>query len=138
LEVGLAAPPVPPEARGREAVRGLLGGDKPAAEVDDEAVEGRRPAVERAEAADEPGVGDQAALALAHEADAWERRGLRRETEEDLREKVVVLRQRRRRRRGGLEAFHRVGLGFGIWAARVSPYKYKLACSGLLFAEKFI
>ena len=110
MPAAVYCPTVPREARSREAVRGLLGGDKPAAEVDDEAVEGRRPAVERAEAADEPGIGDQAAPALAHEADAWERRGLRRETEEDLREKVVVLRQRRRRRRGGVSSS-----GTGIW-----------------------
>jgi hypothetical protein len=36
------------------------------------------------------GVGDEAAPALAHEADARERRGLRWETEEELREKEAV------------------------------------------------
>jgi len=128
LEVGLAAPPVPPEAGGREPVRRLLGREEEAA-AHDEAVERRRPAVERAESADEPRVGDEAAPALAHEAHARERRGLRWETEEELRQKVVVLQRRRRRRRGGLEleAFHRVGLGFGppAWA---NKYKFAPPC----------
>lgn len=55
-------------------------------------------AVECAEAADELGIGDEAAPALAYEGGAGEGGRPRREADEDLPEEVVVVRQGRRRR----------------------------------------
>lgn len=58
-----------------------------------------------AEAAEELGVGEDAAPALAHRRCTGERGWLRREAEEDLTEEVLVL-QRGRRRRQGTTATH--------------------------------
>lgn len=54
--------------------------------LDEAAEEGRAAAVVDAEAAEEAGVGGDAAPALADEGGAWEGGWLRREAEEDLRE----------------------------------------------------
>lgn len=71
--------------------------------VGEEAEEGRRPVV-GAEAAEEGGVGEDAAPALADEGGAKQRRGKRRQAEKDLPMEIVVVRQRRHllflRRRG--------------------------------------
>ena len=67
------------------------------------AEEGRVAAVAEAEAAEEAGVGDEAAPALADGGCAGEGGGLRREAEEDLAEEVVVV-QRPGRRRAGVAA----------------------------------
>jgi hypothetical protein len=61
-------------------------------------------AVVGAEAAEEAGVADKTAPALAGEGGAREGGGLRGEAEEDLREEVVVLQRRRRRRVGEVAA----------------------------------
>lgn len=86
------------EARGRDAVRRVQRGieDGDAEFAGEQAEEGRFPVV-GAEAAEENGVGDEAASALADEFGAGEGGGLRREAEEDLPEEIVVVRQERRR-----------------------------------------
>lgn len=72
--------------------------------IGEESEEWRRPVV-GAEAAEEGGVGEDAAPALADEGGAGQRRGERQEAEKDLPMDVVVVRQRRhlrlQRRRGG-------------------------------------
>jgi len=101
-----APPPRQGEARAGDAVGPAQRGHEVdvAVFVGEEAEEGRRPVV-GAEAAEEGGVGEDAAPALADERGAGERRGERREAEKDLPMDVVVVRQRRRlrlqRRRGG-------------------------------------
>jgi len=77
--------------------------------IGEESEEWRRPVV-GAEAAEEPGVGDEAAPAPADRGGARERGRQRREAEQDLAEEVVVVQRggagrrvalRRARRRGG-------------------------------------
>ena len=63
-------------------------------------------AVERGEAAQELGIGDEAGPALADEGGAGEGGRPRREAEEDLTEEVVVVRQGRRQRGGAAAAAH--------------------------------
>jgi hypothetical protein len=77
--------------RGSEAIAGRF--------MEGEEAEERGLPVVRAEAAEEAGVGDEAAPALADDGGAEEGGRLRREAEEDLTEEVVVV-QRGRRRRG--------------------------------------
>jgi hypothetical protein len=57
-----------------------------------------------AEAAEEAGVADETAPALAGEGGAREGGRLRGKAEEDLREEVVILQRRRRRRVGAAAA----------------------------------
>jgi hypothetical protein len=64
----------------------------------EETEEGRVAPVAEAEAAEEAGVGDEAAPALADGGCAGEGGGLRRETDEDLAEEVVVVQWPGRRR----------------------------------------
>jgi hypothetical protein len=65
------------------------------------AEEGRVAAVVCAEAGAEAGVGGEAAPAPGDGAGAGKGGGIRREAEENLREKVVVFQRRRRRREAG-------------------------------------
>jgi hypothetical protein len=93
------------EAAGRDSVRGLESRYKGVALVSfEEPEEGRAAAVVAAEAAEEAGVGSDAAPALADECRAGEGGGLRREAEEDLAEEVVVFQRRLPRRRAGAAA----------------------------------
>jgi hypothetical protein len=80
------------EAPGRDAIGGLQGRKEGTTSVlFEEAEEGRIAAVPEAEAAEEAGVGDEAAPALADGGGPREGRRLRGEAEEDLAEEVVVI-----------------------------------------------
>jgi hypothetical protein len=102
-------------------MRRLLGVEEPAGGAE-ETEDGRWP-VAGAEAADEMGVGDDAAPAFADGSGAGEGGGVRRKAEEDLGEDVIVVGQMGRQ--GGAAAsaaaatlHHRSGgiLGlFGMW-----------------------
>lgn len=92
--VDIAAPGKPQgEAiRGRDGIRRIQHGSEAnlASVVEEEAQEGWLPVV-GAEAAEEPGVGDEAAPAPADRGGARERGRQRREAEQDLAEEVVVV-----------------------------------------------
>ena len=87
------------EAAGRDTIGGLQGRSEGVViPVEEETEEGRVTAVVDAEAAEEGGVGDEAAPALADGGGAGEGGRLRGEAEEDLGEEVVVVQRRRRPR----------------------------------------
>jgi hypothetical protein len=94
------------EAARRDTIRGL----KSRCEVEtvisvEEPEEGRAAAVvAAAEAAEEAGVGGEAAPVLADECRVGEGGGLRQEAEEDLVEEVIVFERRLHRRRVGAGA----------------------------------
>ena len=95
------------EAPGRDTIGGLqsrLEGITPI--PIEETEEGRLAAVAEAEAAEEAGVGDEAAPALADGRGAGEGRRLRRQAEEDLGEEVFIIEWRHRRRAGFAAAAH--------------------------------
>jgi hypothetical protein len=93
------------EAPGRDAIGSIQSGSEGFAAISfEEAEEGRVAAVVEAEAADESGVGDQAAPELADDGCAREGGGLRGEAEEDLGEQILVFQRRCRRRRSGAAA----------------------------------
>jgi hypothetical protein len=80
------------EAPGRDAIGGLQGRTEGTTSVlVEESEEGRIAAVPEAEAAEEAGVGDEAAPALADGGGPREGRRLRGEAVEDLAEEVVVI-----------------------------------------------
>jgi len=89
--------PVPGQARGGDTVRSLQRGEESAVWVE-KAEEGRR-AVVGAEAAEEMGIGDDAAPGLADSCGAGEGARPRREAEQELGEEVLVIQRGRRRGR---------------------------------------
>jgi hypothetical protein len=74
-----------------------------------------------AEAAEEPGVGDDAAPLLADGGDAGQGRWLRGKEEENLPEEVVDFQRRRWRSAAGAEpaAGHAAGRLLGVWCVPV-------------------
>jgi hypothetical protein len=85
-----------------DAIGGIQGRlEEVAAIIAEVAEEGRVVAVVCAEAGAEAGVGGEAAPAPGDGAGAGKGGGIRREAEENLREKVVVFQRRRRRREAG-------------------------------------
>jgi hypothetical protein len=93
------------EARGWHTIGGLHGGYKREAAIflDEEPEKGSVAAVAEAKAADESGIGDEAAPLLADQRDMREGGRLRGKAEEDLGKQVIVFQRRRRRAR---EAAH--------------------------------
>jgi len=123
------------EASRRDAVwRAQRRDEEGSGEVVHEEAELRRRLVVGAEAAEESGVREEAAPALADEGGAGKRGRERRQAEQDLPEDVVVVRKvRRRRRRAGCLAHLELGgrpAKSRSLGSRAAPTNLRLAGAG--------
>jgi len=120
------------EASRRDAVwRAQRRDEEGSGEVVHEEAELRRRLVVGAEAAEESGVREEAAPALADEGGAGKRGRERRQAEQDLPEDVVVVRKvRRRRRRAGCLAHLDLGEGPPITSSPAPALRFLSAPRG--------